>query len=1282
MSPIRAGKFRTGAPAPARIAAPVRVLVCALACAFACGCAVQSGGGGPSRLPAGFQPLSGEEVVLQGGGARAAAWITAGHRLLLSYQPGGAALPMRVDFLCKRRGSRTWLPVGSWSPGRPPVAWRPPGEGQWALHARPSPLKRLGSSALGGEAYALIAVDWTPPALEVQASLPRGALHGGEEIPLEWSSRDPYPAANPVHLEIREGRSGSWRRIVRLPPRGRTTWQVPGRGIAGARLRMTARDAVGNTRSADIPGTLSVRGSAPGVRLLPIASARAPDVSIPYELPSPGSNDVARVELWVTRDGGVSWQLGGYDHDRTPPLEVTLEEGRWGLWIVVTDERGSRSPYPQPGDAPAQEIVVDWTPPRLRWGSPVAAQVASREDGTPLLEVSIPFEVEDRHLDEASIEISRRSSRGEWTAADGDARARGAARCRRALDDPDPLALRVTGHDLAGNPFTAETTVYPGDLLRPPAVRFEDPPRGWHRGGEPLLLRYRTEWSSGAPKSADLLYSLDGERWSLIEAGLPPSGSYPWEIPRWNRRGVLLRARVRSADGRQVAADLEAPIAIDSEPPVATILGPRSGSGSRIPLLLEAGDGDGSGVDHLELHARARGAAVWELAGRSPPGELAIAFAPPIPADYELWLTAVDRVGNHSPGPPQGPGGEGFRLVVSEGSPGIRLLSFQQGDVYGGGSRHGIFLDWSGDPPIGGVVAVEHSGDDGATWLPIGNIPLGTPRISWVLPRQDLPRCRVRATAREIGGRTTSDQSRVPFAIDASPPALTVGALEPAPEGKTRIIAEGDDVGGAGLRRIRLYLTRDGGESWTRVPEPLEAGEELIVELPEGTVGIALSGIDAVGNEAPAPSPGTPPQAVRDAAPRGSPRLVLLNPGGTSIAGGSRHYLFWRLEAAGTPFRERPVILDYRLEGQEEWIPIAAELPAEGRIPWQVPAFDGKRLWLRARAVGRGGERLEAILDEPFLVDSRRPRVTFDGPAASNERSTVVRYRIPDGETLSAVELWVRAVSTPEWRRVAGAKVGQQLAGELADGMYRVALVAVDPAGNRAPTPTKGGVGQGRLLVDTVPPLLELDGLGGKERLFHEGEVLVIRPRVTDRHLSPYPIGFRMSANGGATFTGLKRFHPNAEEYRWRLPERAGSYTLEVCAIDLAGNQARQLVPVRVIASAPRVRILADPGGSILAAGDDLHIEWESSGVEPLHRGLSIDFSSDGAAWQRIFDDLTADGRVAWKLPAVDSNRCRLRLTLRRPDGLTARRESGVFTISATAPRVRVEGVRPAGGDD
>lgn len=85
-----------------------------------------------------------------------------------------------------------------------------------------------------------------------------------------------------------------------------------------------------------------------------------------------GPSGVTRIQLWVTRDDGKTWQKWS-DHDgKESPLHVDLEkrwnaslEGAYGFRLVP--ESGSRQtdPAPTPGTPPEFRCVVDLTPPTI-----------------------------------------------------------------------------------------------------------------------------------------------------------------------------------------------------------------------------------------------------------------------------------------------------------------------------------------------------------------------------------------------------------------------------------------------------------------------------------------------------------------------------------------------------------------------------------------------------------------------------------------------------------------------------------------------------------------------------------------------------------------------------------------------------------------------------------------------------------------------------------------------------------------------------------------------------
>src|SRR5262249_21071272 len=88
-------------------------------------------------------------------------------------------------------------------------------------------------------------------------------------------------------------------------------------------------------------------------------------VFLEYKIEQTGPSGVGRVQIWMTRDRGQSWESLGEDADRTSPAEVVLPgEGVFGVTLVVSNGRGFGATPPASGDSPDWWIEVDVTKPR------------------------------------------------------------------------------------------------------------------------------------------------------------------------------------------------------------------------------------------------------------------------------------------------------------------------------------------------------------------------------------------------------------------------------------------------------------------------------------------------------------------------------------------------------------------------------------------------------------------------------------------------------------------------------------------------------------------------------------------------------------------------------------------------------------------------------------------------------------------------------------------------------------------------------------------------------
>ncbi len=85
-----------------------------------------------------------------------------------------------------------------------------------------------------------------------------------------------------------------------------------------------------------------------------------------YDVESIGPHGVKRVELWGTRDAGLTWKSYGVDSDCRSPLIVSVEgEGMYGFLIAVESGAGIGGEQPRAGEKPAIWIGVDKTKPEV-----------------------------------------------------------------------------------------------------------------------------------------------------------------------------------------------------------------------------------------------------------------------------------------------------------------------------------------------------------------------------------------------------------------------------------------------------------------------------------------------------------------------------------------------------------------------------------------------------------------------------------------------------------------------------------------------------------------------------------------------------------------------------------------------------------------------------------------------------------------------------------------------------------------------------------------------------
>lgn len=209
-----------------------------------------------------------------------------------------------------------------------------------------------------------------PPILARRASDPSPGRSGVSDDPFAGIDDRPPPSAAP-----RTVTSAPARPQAASPP----ARPSPGPGPAPAAPSQPPAD----------PG---------GTRI--IASPRFP---LSYGVEDASVESLEVVEMWVTRDGGQTWESLGTDPDRRSPFHVDLGgDGRHGLRIVVQSQNGLGDPRPTAGTPPEFEVIVDTTPPRVSLDS---AGIGSGDEAGSLV---VEWRTEEPHPAETPVVISIR----------------------------------------------------------------------------------------------------------------------------------------------------------------------------------------------------------------------------------------------------------------------------------------------------------------------------------------------------------------------------------------------------------------------------------------------------------------------------------------------------------------------------------------------------------------------------------------------------------------------------------------------------------------------------------------------------------------------------------------------------------------------------------------------------------------------------------------------------------------------------------------------------------
>ena len=234
-----------------------------------------------------------------------------------------------------------------------------------------------------------------------------------------------------------------------------------------------------------------------------------------------------------------------------------------------------------------------------------------------------------------------------------------------------------------------------------------------------------------------------------------------------------------------------------------------------------------------------------------------------------------------------------------------------------------------------------------------------------------------------------------PAAPAASEPSAVKTLLVPSPRFPLQYAV--DDAAPGGPALVELWVTRDGGRSWSRRGEDADRQSPFAVDLgAEGTFGLKLVALSAVNQGDQPPVAGEVPQLTVEV--DSTPPVVRLDP--VQVGNGpnaNKVAFFW--QASDLHIGPRSVTISVRPEGPNtQWQPIGPAVDNTGRYIWTLPTNAPPKFHVKIDVADEAGNvgSAETPENQAVVIDRSRPKsriIGLDPSVRSGMRGTGGAFR-------------------------------------------------------------------------------------------------------------------------------------------------------------------------------------------------------------------------------------------------------------------------------------------------
>ncbi len=380
-----------------------------------------------------------------------------------------------IQLWCKFGPAGTWTLKEAVPPTKKEFVFRAQQEGEYAFTVVTVDLagKKNPPDVSRVPPGLIVVVDKQPPEVTVHT------VPGPTGQPLlQCDVRDANPDYTKTRLEYQLS-DQKWQPLEKVQEQP-AVYRVP-EGVAGKSIiRATAVDLAGNVTTQEInlqPATAATAavpnpvappapvtaqvpelpGAAPaletqshkvGDNLVPVSHSRqlinSTHTFLNYQIDHPGAGGANKVQVWMTRDEGQTWQRLCEDASGRSPVAIDLPgEGSYGLSLVVSNGSASEMP-PARGDAPDFRLEVDLTKP--------VAHLTAIKPGTDAGTFVVSWTAADKNLKSDPIDLYYGTSReGPWLPIVKGLKNDGSYRWVAPRDLKGQVFIRMEVTDEAGN---------------------------------------------------------------------------------------------------------------------------------------------------------------------------------------------------------------------------------------------------------------------------------------------------------------------------------------------------------------------------------------------------------------------------------------------------------------------------------------------------------------------------------------------------------------------------------------------------------------------------------------------------------------------------------------------------------------------------------------------------------------------------------------------------------------------------------------------------------------